>query len=1195
METDPPGPDPPAALLLLEESSAELKEQHHQWDEESLLLSPTEASSAPEQGGEAVQPGCRASPLRRKETPSIEDAATDTTTNTKEDPLSDAASSAAWAAEGEAVLPGCQALPAILATLFAAEEDAVPIGRYENWDLGSLSEVEQEDDDDDEPDNTAEGKEQHERPKRRHGSSADTDPDFRARDAKVRSEVHIPDRKLPPHMVVMDAHPWADHYKGAPSKATTGIKELAHEFELSEIQKFRNDSIAAAKKSSKPRSKPQRQPAEKMEFFEAKEHRPEGVIYIIKWHNGEQMRALPHHAEVVAHDRPDLFLVELSSHSKDTRNSEHIDVNDYLIGDAIIVHEVEAIPGKTVKDIKTDFKELHSYEKTCFWGVVSFTTLERTTRSSIISRIKGDSRQHVFCVASGVHVHAEAHKALFRRAAVSYEVGSKAQASVFCPQLEPAQLLSTIVKGESTARVVAMALPQTFEYVLQPTVLDIIPLDPSRAMLFANFAELFKLCQTNKSRGYRMLYTAGALGIAGVSASANSLKDIRQYATTIKAVTKISRKFSVTFNITTASGPPPSKKWTRGTKFSLRAASDDDIEFEVERSEVRNPSLVITAKPVSHNPSIIEAVGKLANAYVTVRQRLEDCGGGMGLFPKPEALDGLDPLAPVKQLLEATLGGPPIPTREIPDRDLSVELPDRPLSEQQRRYVNALPRTDTPVLAANSPFGVGKTTMTAVALINLVEANIKSEDVHIGLATTNAAVAALANSFVRCSKETRTGTQAVRVITQSNYDSLDTSLQTPIDYPVVWRQYLLDHVRDADIKATQGNSPSLLAKQAYVLLVKKGGVEELKLRSKAFNKISLPETPDLWTVFLAVARPRILFGTGSSLKVQLNRPGAADLKYRVATIQIDEASQFSLAALLTIAPICPKARYALIGDVKQLPPYAENDLQRDLKEYAVGTVLKSTKGQVQTVDITTVYRCPYELTKMCSHLYYGSKLTPARKAREPNPAASDLHLNTEHPIQVVTYQGAHTTVGTSLFNSEEARLVRSLVEKLREQGNEQSVGILSFYKAQTAHLTSFTELSDLFVGTIDSAQGQEFDVTFILTSRSSAFLSNTDSSYSNGTESFIGDPHRINVALTRAKKLAVILLHEEAYKTSKSWTSVVNRIGANQRTTADIWKGNPPQAQPSLPQASIAPPVERLNAVSSKAAKKKASGKKGRR
>uniref|UniRef100_A0A1I7TT75 RING-type domain-containing protein n=1 Tax=Caenorhabditis tropicalis TaxID=1561998 RepID=A0A1I7TT75_9PELO len=170
---------------------------------------------------------------------------------------------------------------------------------------------------------------------------------------------------------------------------------------------------------------------------------------------------------------------------------------------------------------------------------------------------------------------------------------------------------------------------------------------------------------------------------------------------------------------------------------------------------------------------------------------------------------------------------------------------------------------DAPAIAANSPFGVGKTTMTTVALLKLVKVNIKSEEAHIGLATTNAAVAVLANSFVRCSEETRTGIQA-----------------TPIDYPVVWRKYLQDYVDEADNKATQDRR---------------------------------------------------------SVTVLLGRT----------------------------VPICPKARYALIGDVKQLSPYAENDLQRDLKEYAVGTVIKATKGQVQTVDITTVYRCPYELTKMC--------------------------------------------------------------------------------------------------------------------------------------------------------------------------------------------------------------------------------------
>ncbi|OBA25764.1 hypothetical protein HANVADRAFT_26420 [Hanseniaspora valbyensis NRRL Y-1626] len=111
-----------------------------------------------------------------------------------------------------------------------------------------------------------------------------------------------------------------------------------------------------------------------------------------------------------------------------------------------------------------------------------------------------------------------------------------------------------------------------------------------------------------------------------------------------------------------------------------------------------------------------------------------------------------------------------------------------------------------------------------------------------------------------------------------------------------------------------------------------------------------------------------------------------------------------------------------------------------------------------------------------------------------------------------------------------------------------TIGILSFYKAQNTVLCELFEetnniLKNIVISpflklaykqgklsclTVDGAQGQEMDIVIITMTRSKSL-------------GFLTNKNRINVALTRAKKLRVVIGNISAILTQRSdWTTFLN-------------------------------------------------------
>lgn len=83
-----------------------------------------------------------------------------------------------------------------------------------------------------------------------------------------------------------------------------------------------------------------------------------------------------------------------------------------------------------------------------------------------------------------------------------------------------------------------------------------------------------------------------------------------------------------------------------------------------------------------------------------------------------------------------------------------------------------------------------------------------------------------------------------------------------------------------------------------------------------------------------------------------------------------------------------------------------------------------------------------------------------------------------------------------------------------------------------------TEIPDIpKVGTVEDFQGQEYKVIILSTVRSTKSYLKADIKYSLG---FISHPRRLNVSITRAKALLIIIGNPNVLMIDRCWRSVIN-------------------------------------------------------
>ncbi len=249
------------------------------------------------------------------------------------------------------------------------------------------------------------------------------------------------------------------------------------------------------------------------------------------------------------------------------------------------------------------------------------------------------------------------------------------------------------------------------------------------------------------------------------------------------------------------------------------------------------------------------------------------------------------------------------------------------------------------------------------------------------------------------------------------------------------------------------------------------------------------------------------------------------------TLFVDEAGQLSLANVLAIT--AAGRNLVLLGDPQQLaqpsqaahPPGAG----ASALEHLLGDRATIPANLGLFMDVT--WRMHPNLCSYTSEVFYDGRLRWANGLE--NQAVLGIGVIIGSGIRIVEIDH----VGNSNYSPEEAQAVSSIVQRLLGENwcdsdcvsqrlRQQDILVVTPYNAQIRYIEDALEdsgITDVQVGTVDKFQGRQAPVVIYSMASSSAELA------PRGLE-FLYDPHRLNVATSRARAMAIIIASPEIPK-----------------------------------------------------------------
>lgn len=188
-------------------------------------------------------------------------------------------------------------------------------------------------------------------------------------------------------------------------------------------------------------------------------------------------------------------------------------------------------------------------------------------------------------------------------------------------------------------------------------------------------------------------------------------------------------------------------------------------------------------------------------------------------------------------------------------------------------------------------------------------------------------------------------------------------------------------------------------------------------------------------------------------------------------------------------------------------------------------------------QLTDNFRSHSAILKFSNYHFYHSVLRAKQsKAVADFAIGWDFLPNKAFPLIFHSILAPSEMDGTSLFNNEEVHVVVSYVNKILKDGigekkaQPSDIGIICPYGAQRKNLQErLKNIDGLEVGTVDAFQGREKLIIIMSTVRSHT-----------PTVGFLKNEKRLNVALTRAKALLIVIGNGETLQKNKLWYKFIN-------------------------------------------------------
>ncbi|MDQ6876789.1 MAG: AAA domain-containing protein [Candidatus Dormibacteraeota bacterium] len=234
---------------------------------------------------------------------------------------------------------------------------------------------------------------------------------------------------------------------------------------------------------------------------------------------------------------------------------------------------------------------------------------------------------------------------------------------------------------------------------------------------------------------------------------------------------------------------------------------------------------------------------------------------------------------------------------------------------------------------------------------------------------------------------------------------------------------------------------------------------------------------------------------------------------------LDEANKVRSNEALALMPLAK--RWVMIGDLKQLPPVMEEAASTFKVEQPLDEVVRddSFYGWVwdkvpasSKIMLPRQYRMREPIGRVVSDLFYDGKLIhEAPHPRMPLPWPFDREL-----VWVDTgAQDEYRDAQRSVANEFEVALCKDITSIIRRRVRKAKLAVIAMYASQVSRLVSALKgiVPPDDVESVDAFEGRESDAVILSLVRSN----------DRAAIGFLNDPNRVNVAISRAKKLLVIV------------------------------------------------------------------------
>ncbi|TME03170.1 MAG: hypothetical protein E6I61_10470 [Chloroflexi bacterium] len=234
---------------------------------------------------------------------------------------------------------------------------------------------------------------------------------------------------------------------------------------------------------------------------------------------------------------------------------------------------------------------------------------------------------------------------------------------------------------------------------------------------------------------------------------------------------------------------------------------------------------------------------------------------------------------------------------------------------------------------------------------------------------------------------------------------------------------------------------------------------------------------------------------------------------------LDEANKVRANEALALMPLAK--RWVMIGDLNQLPPVMEEAASTFKIEQPLDEVVRddSFYGWIwdkvpagSKIMLPRQYRMREPIGRVVSDLFYEGKLIhEAPHPRMPLPWPFDREL-----VWVDTgAQDEYRDAQRSVANEFEVALCKDITSIIRRRVRKAKLAVIAMYNSQVNRLQGALKgiVPPEDIESVDAFEGRESDAVILSLVRSN----------DRAAIGFLNDPNRVNVAISRAKKLLVIV------------------------------------------------------------------------